>query len=261
MRAVAAALLALLAAVAVPAAAQTPSGRRASVEFTDLRVCPYEAFSKDRKICVKDEHAMILTSKTFACSVRVVARQRTQISARLTYRGKTIYEYSSPLALGSWDWWISVGLMMGQPQPGGPWHCEFSAATARVSADFQSGGPTGPVVDVEVCPATTAYESGTVLICPSDMSDSIRANEDVVCNAVYVGQKGKSAGIDLLAGGVPKTRNRSFKLLFPIEIVYQLLDAQAAGDYSCVYKLDGANVVEKPFRVVNPVPSPFQRTP
>jgi hypothetical protein len=168
----------------------------------------------------------------------------------MTYGGQTQYTFTTRvLPRGPSRWWIATNIKMNQPLPGGDWGCDFSVGPVRLAAAFRSGGPTGPVVDLAVCPATKAIHLGTLLICPSNESASIPSTESVVCNGVFVGQLGKMGSIDLLAGGAEAVAGGSYRVRAPIWIAYQRFSAQPVGDYSCGFSVDGTRLAEKPFRV------------
>jgi hypothetical protein len=215
-----------------------------------LRVCTYESFSRSQARCSKDRRADVLRSNRFACSADVLLRRPARVHARMTYRGQLQYAYTTRLlAPGPSHWWIATNIKMNQPLPGGTWGCDFSVGRTRLAAAFRSGGPTGPVVDLAVCPVTEALQTGPLLICSSDRSASIRSNDPIICNGVYVGQRGKTDRIDLLSGQAMLAAGRAGYVDAPVWIAYQQFSAQPAGDYSCGFSVDGTRLAEKPFRV------------
>jgi hypothetical protein len=224
--------------------------QRPPATLSNLRVCPYESFSHSLHRCTRDFRASVLTSNRFACSIAVLLRRRVQIHGRLTYEGLTQFTATSgALPPGSYRSSIATNIKMNQPLPGGAWACAFSVDGVRRTAAFRSGGPTGPVVDLVACPAAHAIHVGLELICPSDQSSSIPSSDFVVCNGLYVGQRGKTESIDLLSSGTIIAAGLDNLVDAPVWLAYQRFNPQAAGDYSCRFSVRGAPLADKTFRV------------
>jgi len=168
----------------------------------------------------------------------------------MTYGGQTQYAYAKVLPPGSSRWWIDTNIRTNQPLPGGNWGCDFSIGPVRLAAAFRSGSPTGPAVDLAACPATEALRAAGLLICPSDRSPSIQSGDSILCNGVYVGQRGKIESIDLLSGGAEVVATQGYRIDSPVWIGYQLFTGRSAGSYSCGYTTGGTRLAEKSFQVV-----------
>jgi hypothetical protein len=241
-----------LAGVVFPGAA-FPSGRDGGVApgtLSNLRVCPYEGFSRSQGRCTKDFRGRTLKSNRFVCSVDVSLRQPARLHDRMTYGGQIQYASTRLLSPGVTRWWISTDIFLSHPLPGGAWGCAFSVGARRLAAVFESGGPSGPVVDLTVCSAKTAIDS----VCPSDQSESISSTDSVVCNAVFVGQRGKLASIDLLSGGAELFTSQGYVVGAPVWIAYQEFispSGSGVGDYACGFSVNGTRLAEKPFKVLS----------
>jgi hypothetical protein len=86
-------------------------------------------------------------------------------------------------------------------------------------------------------------------ICRFDQSASIPTGAQIVCNGVYVGQRGRMESIDLSSNGTPITSNLTYLVTNPVWIAYQSFSAQPVGDYSCDFSIAGTKLARKTFRV------------
>jgi len=244
LRCVAAPAAACAALCAVPVAAASVPGTLA-----DLRVCPYEAFSKLRGACTRDAGPGPIVSTHLYCSVTVLASRRGTVRGVLAYRGKPIASFAEAVPPGRWRYWLVNDL--ATPLPGGAWTCSYTFGPAHVVRSFRSGGPTGAVVGAAVCTSAHAVRVSSVRMCASDESGTaLAASSDLVCSVVVPDAKGERLRIELLSGGQDVQAPWTATLPGPVwqEAGY-FAGPFAPGDYVCRITLAGRVVAERPFRI------------
>jgi hypothetical protein len=237
----------------------TKRAQRTSRTFASA---PIRHSASRKSIALAINEARILVSSKFACSVTFRVRQSKRLHARLTYEGKTVYQYTTRLlGKGVCDSWISENIG-STPLPGGPWKCRFSFGSAQAGASFRSGGPTGAVIGAAVCAArhSLIYAHRRIRVCKSDESTRpIRTTTRILCSAVFVKQVGKMAEVRLLSGGNDAATPDVGRVPAPVSISWTIFSPAtpaadgtfAAGEYACLFSVNGISVVEKPFQIIS----------
>jgi hypothetical protein len=137
--------------------------------------------------------------------------------------------------------------------PGGRWECELRVGPERVRKSFRSAGPAGPILYVAVCRSSATVAAGPTRVCAADDSaSSFPATESVTCSAVFVGGKGKLAGLDMLHAGKDAGLGRDVELPLPVTAAGLQLDPDprlASGRWACRFSLAGRVLAEKEFRI------------
>src|SRR5262249_45008969 len=137
----------LLASEASPHSGTAPPG-----SFHDLRACSYSTFSRALNRCTKREQDSPITSNKVICSATLVARRTVTVRERWFFDGELDYAFKPTVfGPGTHPIWITYDLRTALPVPGGTWRCEFGLGTTTAGLTFQSGGPTGKVIDTSVC--------------------------------------------------------------------------------------------------------------
>jgi hypothetical protein len=136
--------------------------------------------------------------------------------------------------------------------PGGQWSCELRVGSEQVRKFFRSAGPTAPIIHVRACRASQTALAGSVRVCKRDESGAaFRTTDSITCSAVFVGGKGKLAGIAFLREG-KATFDGDFELPLPITAAGPRLDPDpklASGKWACRWSLAGRVLAEKQFRI------------
>jgi hypothetical protein len=261
-------VLAILVGVAIVGVAFAPlgisstdapaAGKRAAVApatFRQLRVCAYEAFSIRNGVCTRDQRHEALTSTRLVCSVRVIAHAYARLRVQWTYDGqrlKVLWTYVHPGVQDRWMKLDSGGPSMAMP--GGPISCDFSIGRVHSTAALISGGPTGRVVDIEVCSGAYTFHYGSFAVCRSDQGSApIPAHPSIVCNGIFPNETGKKASVDIVAiAGSPAIPPGIEKVLDgPLVQWYREIpgDQFQPGPYECRFLLDGVVVGDEPFEI------------
>jgi hypothetical protein len=223
----------------------------------NLRVCAYEAFSKNLGACTKDQRKAILVSTRLACSVRIRAGRPGMLRMRMTYRGATVYEATRVLGSGPDHWWISYNLGT-VPLPGGDWSCQFAVGPTTVRARFKSGGPTGLIIGAVACAGKDTILFGRsrgLRACRPDLSDSTPVTDEIVCSGVLPDAASKELTVQLLSGGVEVAAPYVDRVDGPLWIEWASFKPQsgrgrfAVGDYVCRFSIDGITVAEAPLQL------------
>jgi hypothetical protein len=223
----------------------------------DLRVCAYEAFSKNRGVCTREQRKAILVSTRIACSVRIRAGRPGTLRMRMTYRGATVYEAARTLGSGPNHWWVSYNLGT-VPLPGGDWGCRFALGPATVRAGFRSGGPTGQIIGAAACAGRDTILFGSsrgLRACRHDPGDPTPVTDEIVCSGVLTSAASKELTVQLLSGGVEVGAPYVDRVDGPLWIEWASFKPQsgrgtfAVGDYLCRFSIDGLTVAEVPLRL------------
>jgi hypothetical protein len=243
-----AALGLLLVATAVGFGA-SPSGSGKRLE--SVRVCGVQAFDRNAAVCKRDQSGSVLLPSTFHCSARARAESGERFAGRFIYRGQPFQAFGT--AVGASRRGVYLHLTAGPyPLPGGPWSCEMRIGSERVVKSFRSGGPTGPIVHVRACRASNTTAAGPVRVCRRDESaTAFRPTDSVTCSAVFVGGKGKLAGIAFLREG-ETAFDGDFELPLPVTAAGPRIDPDprlASGNWSCRWSLAGRVLATKQFRI------------
>jgi hypothetical protein len=244
---------AALAALALLAAGTTVGfgAARQADRLQTVRICGVGALDRSAGQCKRDQSASALISPAFHCSARARAESGERFSGRLLYRGQSFPAFGT--SVGDKRKGVYVYVTAGPyPLPGGTWSCELRVGSEQVRKRFRSGGPTGPLLHVRVCRAAATAAAGPVRVCARDESATgFRSSDSITCSAVFVGGKGKLAGIAFLHERKP-VYDGDFELPLPITAAGPRLDPDpelATGDWACRWSLAGRVLAEKQFRI------------
>jgi hypothetical protein len=216
-----------------------------------VRVCGVRALDRNASECTRDESGTPLLSSAFHCSARARTESGERFAGRLLYRGQPFPAFGK--SVGDKRRGVYVYLTAGPyPMPGGQWACELRVGSEQARKSFRSAGPVGPIVHVRVCRPSQTAAAGPTRVCARDESAStFSGTESVVCSAVFVGGKGKLAGIAFVHEGKPAV-DADFELPLPITAAGPRLDPDprlAAGKWACRWSVAGRVLATKQFRI------------
>ena len=237
----------LVLAAAAAAAGWTAEGDR----LQSVRVCGAGALDRGAGECKRDQSGSALISSAFNCSARARAESGERFSGRLLYRGQPFPAFGT--GVGDKRKRVYVYITAGPyPLPGGAWSCELRVGTEVARRTFRSAGPVGPILHARTCLASRTAAAGPTRVCARDESGTAFSPTDsITCSAVYVGGKGKLAGIAFLHEGKPAF-DGDFELPLPITAAGPQLDPDpklASGKWACRWSLAGRVLAEKQFRI------------
>lgn len=245
--------VAVAVAAAPPLVKPTLAGSPSSVQkrLESVRVCGAAALDKPAGVCTKDESGKPIVSSQLNCSARAQGEAGERFAGRFLYRGQPFLTYGTSLSERRRG--VYIFLTAGpNPMPGGDWSCELQAGPERIRKAFRSGGPTAPVLYVAACRSSRTVAAGAVRVCRRDESSaSFSATESVTCSAVFVGGKGKLAGIEFLREG-KEAFSGDFQLPLPITAAGPRLDPNPklqTGKWACRWSLAGRVLAVKQFRI------------
>ena len=245
-----AAILAIgLLALASVALAGSPASVQKRLE--SVRVCGAGALDKRAGVCTKDESGKPIVSSELNCSARAQGEAGERFVGRFLYRGQPFLAYGT--SLNERRRGVYIFLTAGpNPMPGGGWSCELQVGPERIRKAFRSGGPTAPILYVAACRSSRTVLAGAVRVCRRDESGApFSATESVSCSAVFVGGKGKLAGIEFLREG-KEAFSGDFQLPLPVTAAGPRLDPDPklqAGRWACRWSLAGRVLAVKQFRI------------
>ncbi|HEY8409254.1 MAG TPA: hypothetical protein VIK66_14840 [Gaiellaceae bacterium] len=136
--------------------------------------------------------------------------------------------------------------------PGGAYVCTFTLGSAHAQATLLSSGPTGDVVDIEICTIENAFKYGTFPVCKSDQTEApISGGTSIVCDGVLPNATGTNVALRFTASdGTVVSQARTTAISQPMQQNYASVPTSAlhAGTtYACQFTLNGAVVAEKQF--------------
>ena len=241
----------VLLAATVAVAFRMPPAAADGDRLQEVRVCGPNAFDRDASVCTRDQSGSALLSSVFHCSARARAEPGERFAARMFYRGQPFPAFGT--AVGERRRGVYIYLTAGPyPMPGGPWSCELRVGSEVARTSFRSAGPTGPIVHVRACRSSRTAAAGPTRVCARDESATgFRSTDSITCSAVFVGGKGKLAGIAFLHEGT-SAFDGDFELPLPITAAGPRLDPDpqlASGNWSCRWSLAGRVLAVKQFRV------------
>lgn len=216
-----------------------------------VRVCGVGALDRSASECTRDQSGSALISSAFHCSARARAESGERFSGRLLYRGQPFPAFGT--GVGDKRKHVYIYLTAGPyPMPGGPWSCELRVGSELARKSFRSAGPIAPILHVRACRTSRTAAAGPTRVCARDESSTaFRSTDSITCSAVFVGGKGKLAGIAFLHEG--KTAfDGDFELPLPITAAGPRLDPDpnlASGKWACRWSLAGRVLAEKQFRI------------
>ena len=217
-----------------------------------VRVCGVGALDRSAGECTKDQSGSALTSSAFHCSAQARGEPGERFSGRLLYRGQPFQAFGT--SVGDRRKGVYIYITAGPyPLPGGAWSCELRVGSEQVRKSFRSAGPIAPILYVRACLTSRTTAAGPTRVCARDESSTaFRSTDSITCSAVFVGGKGKLAGIEFLREG--KTAyDGDFELPLPITAAGPRLDPDpklASGKWACRWSLAGRVLAEKQFRIV-----------
>jgi hypothetical protein len=244
-----AALALLLAAVAVGFGSAPSFGQGDRLQA--VRVCGVGALDRNASQCKRDQSGSALISSAFHCSARARAEPGERFSGRLLYRGQPFPAFGT--SVGDRRRGVYVYITAGPyPLAGGAWSCELRVGGETVRKSFRSAGPVAPILHVRVCRSSATAAAGPTRVCARDESGTaFRSTDSITCSAVFVGGKGKLAGIAFLHEG-ETAFDGDFELPLPITAAGPRLDPDpnlATGNWACRWTLAGRMVASKQFRI------------
>lgn len=217
----------------------------------DVRVCGAESFDRGAVRCRSDESGKPIVASHVFCSASVWKRAGQRFDGNFSYRGEALPSRGKAVPDNGSRLWIDV--TVGTPLPGGDWGCRLSVGLQTVTKSFRSGGPTGPIVGVGVCPTTHTVVAGPVRVCSRDESATPFARiPSVTCSAVFPGAKGEVGRVDLVYQG--KETGVSIARRLPLAVTafgahFSRAGPLPAGSYACRYVLAGKQVALERFAI------------
>jgi hypothetical protein len=239
-------------ALAAPLAAATTAFAWAQSDRLDaVRVCGATALDKRAGECRQDQSRSALRSSAFHCSARASTESGERFAGRFLYRGQPFPSYGT--GIGKTARGVYIYLTAGPyPMPGGSWACELRVGQEVVRKPFRSAGPLGSILHLRACRTSATVAAGPVRVCARDQSATpFSATQPVHCSAVFVGGKGKLAGIEFLYEG-KKALDADFELPLPVTAAGPRLDPSpklASGRWACRWTLAGKVLGTKSFRI------------
>lgn len=230
---------------------RTPPAAAEGDRLQEVRVCGLGAFDRRTSVCTRDQSGSALLSSVFHCSARARAEPGERFAGRMLYRGQPFQAFGT--AVGERRRGVYLYLTAGPyPMPGGPWSCELRVGSEIVRKSFRSAGPAGPIVHVRACRTSRTAAAGPTRVCARDESAAgFRSTDSITCSAVFVGGKGKLAGIAFEHEGT-SAFDGDFELPLPVTAAGPRLDPDpklASGDWSCRWSLAGRVLAVKRFQV------------
>jgi hypothetical protein len=242
-----------LSTVLAAATALGSAGSSASVQkrLESVRVCGVSKLDKRAGVCTRDESGKPIVSSQFNCSARAQGVGGERFAGRFFYRGQPFPTFGTSLSEKRKG--VYIFLTAGpNPMPGGAWSCELRVGTERIRRAFRSGGPTAQILYVAACRTSRTVLAGQVRVCRRDESRTpFSPTESVSCSAVFVGGKGKLAGIEFLREGREAFAG-DFQLPLPVTAAGPRLDPDPklqAGTWACRWTLAGRALATKQFRI------------
>jgi hypothetical protein len=241
---------ALVLAAAVVGATTLVGFGGASTGLTDLRVCGSGSFDKAMGRCAANSTKGLRTS-TLYCSVKTTQHTGDQFTGTFRYKGRA---FPTQRGKVSGDGWIYTYLTIGGGSfPAGPWTCTVTAGKDRAQLGFTSAGAAGAVSGLAACLTSRTVLAGSVRACKQDDGKrALPATSGVTCSAVYALASGKTAKAEVLYDGEPTGLEVVKQVPLPVSVFGVQVSKPGglpAGDYSCVFSLDGKRVATKRFSV------------
>jgi hypothetical protein len=220
--------------------------------LSDLRVCGAEAYDERDEECSEDQRARPLKSSTVYCSAKVRADEGEQVKGRLLHEGEPLPSQAARLPANADT--FSVNFYVGRGSiPRGTWACEISLGSEKLTASFESLGPTGSIANVAVC--RTADVEPQRPICPEGEGGAPPGpNDSVTCSATVVGAKGTVVDAEVFYEGRKTGISDQLEIPSPVMPVYFRLEGEQnlpEGDYECRFTLAGERVGEEDFSIAS----------
>jgi hypothetical protein len=246
--------LGLLATAGVTATAAAPHARGNPPRLRTLRVCAYEHYSLALSACTADQRDRPLLSTRIVCSVRYSTPRPAVLRMRWTYAGHPVVTFSRTVAgVGGYVLKFDTGGPT-MPLPGGAYVCTFTLGSAHTQATLLSSGPTGDVVDIEICTVENAFKYGTFPVCKSDQSAApIVGGSAIVCDGVLPNATGTDVALRFTdSDGTVVSQARTTTISAPMRQNYASVATSAlhpGTTYACQFTFSGAVVAEQQFAI------------
>jgi hypothetical protein len=230
--------------------ASEPAGSQAP-DMSQMRVCGADSFSLDGARCLRDERATGVRGGTLHCSARVQGLAGSSFKGTFSYRGRSFPGQIGTIP-GDGHVYTSLSIPVGE-FPGGTWRCEIRSGTSKAAATFTSTGPRGPLTSPAVCLTKNTVPTTTARACRADRSAKpLRPTSRITCSAVYSLARGKTASAELRYGGKPTGLELAYRLPLPVSVFSINISQKGslpAGQYACVFSLEGKALVTKRFAI------------
>jgi hypothetical protein len=205
-------------------------------------------------MCTADQRSRPLLSTRIVCSIRYSTLRPAVLRMRWTYEGHSLTTFSRKvIGVGGYALKFDTGGPT-MPLPGGAYVCTFTLGSAHARATLLSNGPTGDVVDIEICTIENAFKYGNFPVCKADGSAApISGGSAIVCDGVLPNATGRNVALRFTAAdGTVVSQGRTTAISQPMQQNYASVSTSAlhAGTtYSCQFTFDGAVAAEKQFTV------------
>jgi hypothetical protein len=220
--------------------------------LSDLRVCGGEAYDEGAEECSEDQRTRPLKSSTVYCSAKVRADEGERVKGRLLHEGEPLPSQAARLPADADTFFVNFYVGRGSI-PRGTWACELSLGSEKLTASFESAGPTGSIVNVAVC--RTADVEPQRPICPEGESGAPPGpNDSVTCSATVVGAKGAVVDAEVFYEGRKTGISEQQEIPSPVMPVYVRLEGEQnlpEGDYACRFSLAGERIGEEDFSIAS----------
>jgi hypothetical protein len=245
------AMRAFVVVIAVSAAASllVGFGGRSS-GLSELRVCGSGSFDKSMGRCERSTLSNVRSS-TLYCSVKTTGHAGDRFTGAFSYKGRVFPTQSGNV---SGDGWIYTYLTIGGGSfPGGPWTCSVAAGSEKAKLNFTTAGPTALVSSAAACLTSRTVLAGVVRACMADDSTKrLPSTAAVTCSAIYSLASGHTAKAEVLYEGDSTGLKVVRKVPLPVSVFGVQVTKSGglpAGDYACVFSLDGKKRVTKSFSI------------
>ena len=220
--------------------------------LTDLRVCGAEAYDERDEQCSEDQRTRPLKSSTVYCSAKVGAAEGERVKGRFLHEGEPLPSQAARLPADAETFYVNFYVGRGSI-PRGRWACELSLGSEKMTASFESAGPTGSIVNLAVC--RTADVEPQRPICPEGEPGAPPGPSDsVTCSATIVGAKGAVVDSEILYEGRKTGISEQQEIPSPVMPVYFRLEGEEnlpEGDYACRFSLAGERTREEDFSIAS----------
>jgi hypothetical protein len=232
------------------------SGSAATGSLSQARVCGAASFSAGGARCIVDERAG-LRSNVLHCSARAEGLEGSAFRGVFSFQGK---RFPAQTGIVRGDGWIFTTLSLpGGKFPAGRWACLIQAGDRTTTVGFRTTGARGPLAGAAACPTSRTVISDGVRACRRDLSGRLFVSTDkVTCSATYALADGHTAAARLVYEGKDTGLSLRRALPLPVSVIGMQVVKQGglpAGDYACVFSLDGRDVQRRAFTIA-PASSP-----
>ncbi|MEW5855237.1 MAG: hypothetical protein AB2A00_41050 [Myxococcota bacterium] len=223
-----------------------------------MQVCSTGAFDSQAVRCTTDEAGTPIQSGEVFCTVEVRNQAGRNATGRFFYLDEEVSVSRTVVEAGASAVAFRFARVGLQALPGGAWRCEITVDDDVASVDFESAASAGPLLDLAACPGSETVGGGGVPICTRDLSsEGWPRTDQLTCSASVAGAKGCHVSTELHLGNQTVARSDG------VDAAAQLVayakgfsngasGGFAAGDYRCVFLLDGQAAGERAFTLREP---------